>query len=64
MGENGAYGKCNLFKFSVDLNGQTKPVKCKQRKLNPEQQHSLQTKVDDWVKTGVVEQVEQVSDEG
>ena len=22
-GENGAYGKCNLFKFSVDLNGQT-----------------------------------------
>ena len=48
----------------MNLNGQARPVKCKLRKLTPEQQHSRQTQVDDLEKAGVFEQVEQVSDEG
>ena len=34
-GENGASGRCKLFKFAIDLNGKSRPVKCKPRKLNP-----------------------------
>lgn len=49
------YGKTNLMKFHIEIPSGTKPVRAKQRPLNPFQEQDLRRQLDDWLDAGVIE---------